>query len=142
MLIGQFHHNLQAKGRIAIPAKFRDELGEKVILTQGVDACLNLLPFNIWSRLIANLGDNPLVSKEARQLRRLLAHQAVEVEYDAQGRILIPEYLRDWAKLKKAVVIAGSIDWVELWDLDTYKSHINEIGANAEVLAETLQKQP
>lgn len=120
MLIGAYHHRLQAKGRLAIPPAFRDNLGEQAIITRGIEPCLQLLPFEIWSKLLSDLGTHPLVGVKQRQLRRLLGHQASLAEFDTQGRITILQPLRDWAGLKHRVVIAGSIDWVEIWDQTTY----------------------
>lgn len=126
MLIGNFHHHLQAKGRLALPVSFRENLGDKPIMIRGVEPCINIMPFNIWSNLTANLGDNPLVSSKLRQIRRLIGHSASELEFDSQGRITIPRSLLDWAKLQKRVVVAGSIDWVEIWDLETYTRQMQE----------------
>ena len=138
MLIGSFHHSLQEKGRLAIPARFRESLGDNPILTQGIETCLFLLPFNNWSSLIHDLGSNPLAGADSRNLRRLLAHQAVEVEFDAQGRIIIPRPLIDWADLKKKIVVAGSIDWVEIWDIDQYQATVDSISAQSQSIAQRI----
>lgn len=139
MLIGSFYHSLQGKGRLAIPARFRTSLGEQPILTRGLEPCLQLLPFDIWSKLTQSLGSHPLESTASRKLRRLIAHQASPIEFDSQGRILIPKTLRGLVGLEKKVVIAGSIDWVEIWDRDTYHSHLETINQESQSLVENHQ---
>jgi MraZ protein len=138
MLLGSYYYSLQAKGRLAIPAAFRPQLGDNAIITRGIEPCLYLLPFNIWSNLIKGLGDNPLAGQETRQLRRLLAHSAQPAEFDDQGRILINSNLITWASLEKKVVIAGSIDWVEIWDINTYNQHLEKLEAESEDIAHRL----
>ena len=121
MLIGSYQHRLETKGRLAIPASFRKILKpNQAVLTVGLETCLYLLPFNTWQNLTAQLGNHPLVSQEQRQLRRSLAHTAQDATFDAQGRIRISQSLIDAADLNKTVVVAGSIDWVEIWDIDQY----------------------
>lgn len=138
MLIGNYHHNLQGKRRLAIPSQFRDELGEQPILTRGIERCLHILPFNIWSDLLNNLGSNPLVGSDKRNLRRLLAHDAFKLEFDSQGRILLPQDLCDWAQFQKTIVVAGSIDWIELWDRENYKTFMDEIKNDTQSIAERV----
>lgn len=130
MLIGSFHHTLEAKGRLAIPKSFRKDLGDQPILTVGLETCLQLLPFNTWRKLTQNLGSHPLEGQTQRDLRRIIANQAVEVTFDAQGRILIPDYLSVTVNLDKKVVVAGSIDWVEIWDRETYVIYLNQLNTN------------
>ncbi len=141
MLIGNYHYSLQAKGRLAIPTAFRKSLGDKAIITQGIEKCLQILPFNTWSSMTQSLGKHPLQSQTSRQLRRLIAHNASQIEFDTQGRILIPKPQRDWANLSKKIVIAGSIDWVEIWDRENYLSYQNQLSTQAEELATLLEKQ-
>lgn len=138
MFIGSFYHSLQAKGRLAIPARFRSNLGEQPILTRGLDSCLQLLPFDIWSKLTQTLGNNPLEPQKQRQLRRWLANAATQAEFDNQGRILIPKNLRETAHLTKKVVITGSLDWVEIWDVETYHQHLDQVEANSQDLVEQI----
>ncbi len=135
MLIGSFHHSLQTKGRLAIPASFRPELGDNPILTRGLEPHLTLLPFNTWSELIKNLGTHPLVGPNDRSLRRLIAHSATQVDFDSQGRIHLPKLLRDWANLQSKVVIAGSVHWVEIWNPVTYATHLDTLNTKSQELA-------
>lgn len=138
MFLGNFHHTLQDKKRLAIPADFRRDLGDNPIITRGIEKCLNILPFNIWNDLTNNLGTHPLVGSDSRNLRRLLAHQAYKVEFDGQGRIVIPQDLVSWAALDKNIVVAGSINWIELWDRQRYFEYMDSIDNQAEALAERL----
>lgn len=138
MFIGSYHHNLQGKRRLAIPSQFRESLGETAIITRGIEQCLQILPFNIWNDVTQNLGTHPLVGRAQRDMRRLLAHQAYSVEFDAQGRILIPQSLCDFATLSKTVVVAGSIQWIELWDVDLYKTYLTQIENQTETIAERI----
>ena len=135
MLIGNFHHTLEQKGRLAIPKQFRDALGDNPILTIGFETCLQLLPFNTWSDLTKDLGTHPLEKQHQRELRRLLSHSAASPNFDSQGRISLPTNLIAYANLKKKVVVAGSIDWIEIWDLDAYTQHISTLKQEATNLA-------
>lgn len=141
MFLGNYHHNLQDKKRLAIPADFRGNLGEDPIITRGIDNCLNILPFNIWNEMTNNLGNNPLVNADKRNLRRLLAHEAYKVEFDSQGRIVIPQSLIEWAQLEKKVVVAGSINWIELWNLELYKEYMETIKSDTGSIAERITDQ-
>lgn len=138
MLIGSFHHTLEQKGRLAIPPGLRKALGEKPIITTGLETCLQILPFNTWSKLTADLGAHPLSGSPQREIRRLLAHSASQISYDSQGRISIPHPLIVSAKLTKKVVIAGSIDWIEIWDLDLYTQHLSKINSQRINLSQRL----
>lgn len=125
--LGRFQHSLQPNGRLAFPAAYRGLLGEGAIMTKGLEHCVIIMPFNIWSSLTKELGDHPLVDSKKRQLRRLLSHSAFTLEFDAQGRILIPEELRLYANLGKTVIVAGSLQWVEVWDRDMYQEHLDSL---------------
>lgn len=138
MLIGHYLHSLQTKGRLAIPASFRTKLGKKPIITRGIETCLQILPFNTWSKMLESLGTHPLASANSRDLKRLLAHNASELDFDSQGRIHVPSYLIEWAKLKKKVFVAGSVDWVEIWDPHTYHRYMQSIESKSRDLAESL----
>lgn len=140
MLIGNYHHSIQARGRLAIPAAFRKQLLEGAILTRGIESNLNLLPFNTWSKLTQNLGSHPLVSTQDRQIRRLIAHSAISADFDDQGRLHISKDLLLWAHLDKKVVIAGSINWVEIWDIDLYLEHLKDLEDKSQDIAASISK--
>lgn len=114
MFMGQYNHTLDAKGRVFVPAKFREALGDKFVVTVGLDGCLFLYPNEKWEQFEAQLMNLP-GTKEARQLQRYFLACASETEVDKQGRILIPAILREKAGLEKDVVFVGVLGKVELW---------------------------
>lgn len=127
MFISRYYHNLEAKGRLAIPSQFREKLGSGGVITAGLDGCLFLFPNLYWQSLSKKLAALPLTNKAGRNLMMLLVQSAVNLEFDSQGRTLIPEYLRQLARLKKQVVVAGALSRVEIWDKDRYHEHLNLI---------------
>ncbi len=130
MFIGLHYHNLEAKGRLAIPQSYRGELGSGGVITRGLDGCLFLFPPSSWQLLSEKLASLPLTSQSARNFTRLLVQAAVPLIFDDQGRTLIPEYLRTIASLKKQVVVAGALTRIEIWDRDTYHKHLDLIESN------------
>ena len=115
MFLGEFEHIIDEKGRVAIPARFREELGEGFVLTRGFDPCLQAFPYPIWQQLSERVSKLPFASTEARNMRRILFSLAAEVEIDRQGRVLIPQNLREYAGLAEQVVISGMNTYFELW---------------------------
>ncbi len=113
MLIGEFEHSLDAKGRVAIPNKFREDLGESFFLTKGVDCCLFVLPESEWNRLEEKLRVMPI--SKAKTLQRFFFSGAAKVETDKQGRILVPSSLRSYANLEKDVTFVGVSSRAEIW---------------------------
>ena len=113
MLIGEFEHSLDAKGRVAIPNKFREDLGESFFLTKGVDCCLFVLPESEWNRLEEKLRLMPI--SKAKTLQRFFFSGAAKVETDKQGRILVPSSLRSYANLEKDVTFVGVSSRAEIW---------------------------
>ena len=127
MFIGRYYHNLEAKGRLAIPQVYREKLASGGVITTGLDGCLFLFPNSYWLELSEKLVNLPLTNQLARQFTRLLVQSAVEMELDSQGRTLIPDYLRENASLKKQVVVAGALTRIEIWDREAYHQHLNLI---------------
>lgn len=127
MYIGRHYFSLEAKGRLAIPAGYREKLTSGGVITIGLDGCLFLFPNSYWLELSEKLANLPLTNQPARQFTRLLVQSAVEMELDSQGRTLIPDYLRESASLKKQVVIAGALTRIEIWDREAYHRHLNLI---------------
>jgi MraZ protein len=127
MFIGRHYHNLEAKGRLAIPVAYREKLISGGVITVGLDGCLFLFPKSYWQQLSEKLANLPLTNQTARQFTRLLVQSAVEMELDSQGRTLIPDYLRENASLKKQVVVAGCLERIEIWDREAYHQHLNLI---------------
>ena len=114
MLMGEFKHNIDAKGRLIMPAKFREDLGEKFIITRGMDGCLFGYPQNEWSALEEKLKQLPLAKKDARAFTRFFYSAATECELDKQGRINIPQTLREHADLEKVCHVIGVSDRIEI----------------------------
>lgn len=115
MFMGEYNHTIDAKGRLIVPAKFREELGEAFVITNGNDGCLNIYTEEAWETFLGKLKLLPN-NRDTRSIVRKFVSQANRVEVDKQGRILIPTVLRDYAELDKDVVLAGAIDKIEVWD--------------------------
>jgi MraZ protein len=137
-LIGRHYHALEQKGRLSIPVSYRHQLTDGAILTRGLDGCLFLFPANNWESLALEAAALPLTKSKARDWVRLIANDAVKVNFDRQGRILIPEYLRQTASLKQSIVIVGSLNRVEIWDQSTYHTYLDKLSSQAEAIAESL----
>ena len=135
-LIGQYQHSIDAKGRLFIPAKFREELGETFYVTIGLDGCLSVYSDTKWASLIEKVEALPL--SKARSMRTLFAN-AAKCEPDAQGRILIPAKLREYAKLEKEVIITGASRCVELWNPERW-APIESEGLDPENLAAAMEE--
>lgn len=123
MLIGEFQHNIDAKGRVIVPSKFREDFGERFYVTKGLDGCLFVLSPAEWERLQNKVMAMPI--SKARGLQRFFFSGAAEVEPDKQGRILLPQQLRDYAKLTKDVTFIGASSRAEIWDSE----HWNEFNS-------------
>jgi len=138
MLLGEYRHNLDSKGRVAIPAKFRDKLGAGAIITRGIDNCLFVFSNKEWEVLAQKLVALPLAQANSRAFVRLMLAGAMDVELDNQGRILIPDYLRKYAGLRKQVVVAGLYNRVEVWDSEKWQEYKNKTESASEEIAEKL----
>lgn len=138
MLIGEYRHNLDNKGRTAIPAKFRNKFTEGLVITRGVDNCLFGFSKAEWEKMVEKITSLPISQKDSRAFARLILAGAVEVEIDSQGRILIPEYLRKYAILEKRIVITGIHNRIEIWSEKTWEAYKNQSEENAEEIAERL----
>ena len=140
MIIGEYRHNLDDKNRLSLPSKFRKEMGKSVVITPGLDSCLFIFTVNEWEKISERLSssETSMLQANNRSFNRYLLGGAVEVEVDAVGRMLVPEYLRERAKLKSKVVFIGVRDRVELWDEKAWESYRSEVEAKADALAEKL----
>ena len=124
MFMGKYNHTIDAKGRLIIPAKFREQLGEAFVITNGNDGCLNIYTEEDWETFLEKLQLLPTSNGDIRKIRRMLVSQAETVELDKQGRILVPTALRERAGLNKDVVLAGNIEKIEVWDKDRWEAEI------------------
>ena len=140
MLLGEFKHNLDSKNRLTIPAKLRMELGEKPVLTRGLDNCLFIYPFRDWQLFMEKINNLPLGQKKARDFKRFILSGACEVEIDDMGRVLIPDSLKKYAKLEKSVVVIGVQDRVELWSENVWNKYISESEKSSSDIAEGLSE--
>lgn len=138
MFIGEYKHNLDEKGRLAIPTKFRADLSKGAVVTRGLDTSLFLFPKEEWDKLAEKLASLPLGQSSSRAFARLMLAGAMDVEVDKQGRVVLPEYLRTYAGLEKSVVIAGLFNRLELWDESTWNAYKSKMEEDAESVAEQL----
>lgn len=137
MFMGEYNHGIDAKGRIIVPAKFREALGEEFVVTMGLDGCLFLYPTKEWERFVADLKTLP-GSKEARQLQRYFMAGAAACELDRQGRILIPQKLREHAGLEKDIVFVGVMNKIEVWSRERWEK--NNAFDNMDMAAEKMSE--
>lgn len=138
MLMGEFQHNIDAKGRIIIPAKLREDLGAKFVITRGLDGCVFGYPLENWEKIQEKLKQLPLAKKEARAFTRFFYSAAAEAEIDKQGRINIPSTLVDYANLDKECLVLGVSDRIEIWSKTKWESVSSEIEESFEEIAEDM----
>lgn len=138
MFIGEYQHTLDEKGRIAIPVKFRAALSGGAVVTRGLDNCLFLYTREEWEKLARKLADLPISQANTRAFARLMLAGAFGLEVDAQGRVVLPEYLRTFAKIKKNVVVAGLYTRLELWDESAWKTYKQTTEKESGDIAEKL----
>ena len=138
MFIGEYYHNLDAKGRIIIPAKFRDELNGTFILTRGLDGCLTIYSTEKWEKILEEINKLPEPKKATRKYIRMLTANACECTLDNQGRILIPANLSGSVNITKECVVVGANSHVEIWDKATWNAYMDDASENFEDIAESL----
>lgn len=140
MFMGEYNHSVDAKGRMIVPSKFREQLGNEFVVTKGLDGCLFAYSHEEWQRIEDSLREKPLTSKDARKFMRFFFAGAANCELDKQGRILLPAVLREFAGLEKEVVSVGVLKRIEIWDknrwqdtntyddMDEVAEHMAELG--------------
>jgi MraZ protein len=138
MFLGEFRHSIDAKGRLAIPARFRGGLAEGMVVTRGLDPCLQVYPRSQWEPLAEKLSNLPMSEPAVRALRRNLFTGAFACEMDKQGRILIPPPLREYAGLDGDVVVAGLNVYIEVWSVSRWEQELPRVESGASSLAEQL----
>ncbi len=136
MLTGEYQHSIDAKGRLNFPARLREELGERFVITKGLDGCLFVYSMEEWQDILLKLKALPLSS--SRNLQRFFSSGAAELEVDKQGRVLIPANLREYAGLDKDVVVAGVINRAEIWNKESWEN--GPIQLSSDVIAEEMEK--
>ncbi len=127
MVLGQYTGTIDEKNRSAVPKRFREELGEELIITKGIDTHLIIVPASHWKTLLEGTEGKPFIQKDVREMQRYLLGNATEVELDAKGRYIIPEYLKDYAKITDGIVYVGVGRLVEVWDKKRWEDYQEEI---------------
>jgi MraZ protein len=140
MFIGEYFHTIDTKRRLAIPAKFRKDLGQKAVLTRGLDNSLYLYPLNEWKKLAEKLAHLPISRSDSRAFVRLMLAGAMDVSLDRLGRILIPDYLKDYAGLGKKAVVAGLYNRIEIWNENKWEAYKKQTIKQAENIAEKMNE--
>ena len=138
MFLGEYEHNLDDKGRLAIPSRFREDLGDGVVITRGFDRCLMGFPREAWQQLAERVSGLSLGQGEARTLRRLIFSGASDAVLDRQGRILIPQNLREYAGLGDQVIVAGLNTHFEIWATESWNDVLSALDSSAGGIAEQL----
>ena len=140
MFMGEYNHSIDAKGRMIVPAKFREQLGNEFVVTKGLDGCLFVYSNEEWHRIEENLREKPLTSKDARKFLRFFFAGAANCEVDKQGRFLLPAVLREYAGLDKEVILAGASKKIEIWNKDRYLADQKEYEDNIDEIAANMEK--
>ena len=138
MFIGEYTHNLDDKGRLAIPKKFRSDLSKGAVVTRGLDNCLFLYTTKEWEKLAEKLSSLPFAQANTRAFARLMLAGAMDVKLDKQGRVILPEYLRSFAGLKKSTIVAGLYNRLEIWDQKAWQSYTSKNEKASNDIAEQM----
>ncbi len=140
MFIGEYSHTIDTKKRLAIPSKFRKELGGKAIITRGLENCLVVYPMKEWQALAKKLGTLPNTQVDARGFARIMLAGAMDVRLDNLGRILIPDYLKNYASLKRNIVVTGLFNRLEIWDEKKWQEYKKKTEMAVGDIAERLKE--
>ena len=140
MFIGEFSHTVDAKGRVALPVKFRNELKKGLVVTKGLDTCLWIYTRSEWNELAKKLAALPISQSKNRSFVRLMLAGAMDVELDSQGRINMPKYLLDYAKLSKRAIVAGLYNRLEIWDEKEWDRYKKQMEKESTEIADSLNE--
>lgn len=140
MFIGEYLYSIDEKKRLAVPPKFRKLLGSRAVITKGLDQCLFLYPAKEWGTLAKKLSQLPLSQSDARGFARIMLSGAMEVNFDNLGRILIPDYLKEYAHFKKKLVIAGLYNRIEIWSEEKWQEYKEKTEKEVGDIAERLKE--
>ncbi len=138
MLLGEYRHNIDTKGRVSVPSKFRGDLGQSFVVTKGLDNCLFMYSKKEWETFENKLKTLPLTNQDARTFMRFFFAGATEVEVDKQGRINIPQVLREYANITKDVVIVGVATRAEIWDSENWDKYTSSDSLNVSQIASQM----
>ena len=139
MFLGEYQHSLDAKVRLIVPSKFRDGLGNRCVITKGLDGCLFIFPIDAWQNLSEKLAHLPLTRQDARSFTRFFFSRASELDCDKQGRIAIPQGLQTYADLGKNVVVIGMSERIEIWSTERWQAYEAGNAGSFEQLAELME---
>ncbi|MCR4334836.1 MAG: division/cell wall cluster transcriptional repressor MraZ [Patescibacteria group bacterium] len=138
MLIGEYTHSIDEKNRLSLPVKFRKEMGKKIVLIPGLDNCIFIFTTKEWEKVSGKLSELSILQADNRRFARFMFGGATEVEFDSIGRILVPDFLKDWAHLDNKVVIIGVHSRAEIWNEKSWSEHKAVVEKQADALAEKL----
>ena len=138
MLIGEYRHTIDSKNRLSMPARFRKEIGRNIVVTRGLDNCLFVYSLKEWEKISRKLGELSIGQADTRGFNRFLLSGAVEAEVDSAGRVLIPDFLKEFGNLDGEVVIAGMQTRIELWNSPAWNAYKKRIEKQADAMAEKL----
>lgn len=138
MFMGEYRHNADKKGRIIIPVRFREALGESIVATKGLDGCITIYTMTQWESILEGLQKLPTTKKESRMYIHMLTARAAQCEFDSQGRILLPQALMEDAEIDKECVVIGVADHVEIWSKNRWDAYYESASENFEEVAEQL----
>lgn len=140
MFIGEYYHCLDNKKRLAVPVKFRRDLGKKAVITRGLDNCLYLYPLKEWEKMAEKLARLPISRSDSRAFSRLMLAGAMDADLDRLGRVLIPDYLKNYAGLGKKAAIAGLFNRIEIWDEEKWEKYKEQTAKEADKIAEKMNE--
>lgn len=139
MFIGEYQHSLDEKGRLAVPVKFRKDLSKGAVVTKGLDNCLYVYTNKEWEQLAKKLAALPISKANTRAFSRLMLAGAMDVSLDKQGRVILPEYLREYAQLSKRVIVTGLYNHLEIWDEEQWTKYKLSTEKDSSSIAEALE---
>ncbi len=140
MLIGEYKSKLGEKKRVSLPKKFRDQLGENLILTRGYEQALIVVNEQLWKKVATEVMEGSFINKDIRDTSRFLVGGAKEIDLDPQGRFVIPETLLEHAEIKEEVVFIGLVNWVEIWDKEKWNERLEYLKEHGEEIAQEISK--
>jgi MraZ protein len=138
MFIGEFRHTIDEKGRLAVPVKFREAFKKGAVVTRGLDQCLFVFPMAEWKKLAEKLANLPLTQQDSRAFARLMLAGAMDLALDKQGRVILPEYLRTYAKVSRQAVVAGLYNRLEIWDDGVWEAYKKRTEEDSTGIAERM----
>ena len=138
---GQYQHSLDAKGRVIIPAKYREELGENFMMTHGLDKNIYIYPMERWEKIVERVSQIPMTDKQGRKFVRFLFSNAVSCSADKQGRVVVDSHLRDYAELDKDVTIIGSLDKAEIWDTARFNADCEDVDDDPDIFSAAVSEK-